>query len=80
MNEPWDNRTATEEGWYLIMINGRCTIQAYYAFENQFNKPGPFVCGPGIEGWDAKALQFVKYKAAEGSAYHIDALARTQLL
>lgn len=29
---------------------------------------------------DAKALAFVQQKAREGSAYHIDALARTQLL
>lgn len=30
--------------------------------------------------YDALALAFVQARAAEGSAYHIDALARTQLL
>ena len=85
MNERFDNTQAMAEGWILMPDGEGFEIQSDDFFLEYNNNPNPFgstttdtaeqhvVC-------DAKALAFVQAKAAEGSAYHIDALARTQLL
>lgn len=69
MSDEWDNTAARSEGWLLWSGRG-CIIPVFRA---------AFWTGE----WEAskgKALAFVQQCAAEGSAYHIEALARTQLL
>ena len=74
MNERQDHA----EGWELCDEgDGEETPEIYALF-------GHFGCDLAVKvSWavaDAKALAFVQQKAREGSAYHIEALARTQLL
>ena len=76
----WDNEQARREGWGLFVLFEKPELQVGYDYEAYFKEPHPFRGGRTLEDWDAAALRFVKDKAAEGSAYHIDALARIQLL
>lgn len=80
--EVWDELKAHSEGWSLGTESGKPKVLA---------TPGRFGCGKDPRTWvaadvkalafvQAKALAFVQQKAREGSAYHIEALARTQLL
>ena len=71
--DAFDDTQAEEEGWDIT--SGGIGVAAYF---------GHFGCAsddPITRGTaDALALAYVQQRAAEGSAYHIDALARTQLL
>lgn len=80
MSDAWSNAQAKEEGWYLIAFGGHPEIQAWYDYELFTTKPHPFKTVGSYSTWDLKALAFVQAKAREGSAYHIESLARTQLL
>jgi len=79
MSDPldgWDDNQARIEGWFVHEYAGEVggiTAFASSAFfrEASYPKDGEA---------DAKALAFVQQRAREGSAYHIEALARTQLL
>lgn len=73
-----NKQQAYAEGWDMCDVgNGEVTPKIFALF-------GRFGCGQAVNlSWavaDAKALQFVQAKAREGSAYHIEALALTQLL
>lgn len=77
MSEDFDNTQAESEGWRLALGSGVASIGA--GFESRHKLRG-FRWHMTLHQADELARQFVKDKAAEGSAYHIDALARTQLL
>ena len=66
--DEWNDTQAFREDWYLSWPDE--TIQAYRLLL------GETTWGQANQ----RALAFVQKKAAEGSAYHIEALARTQLL
>lgn len=72
--EGWDQACAMAEGWFIYRYDPICISATV---------PGPFCsdhwtyCRGEI---DNRALAFVQQRAREGSAYHIEALARTQLL
>jgi len=68
MNEGFDNTQANEEGWCLQQTGIKRSI--------------PYIVRSYTRHFytDKEAKDHVQAKAAEGSAYHIDALARTQLL
>ena len=86
MSDRFDNKQALTEGWILMPDGGGSfEIQSDDFFEKDNGRPSPFGSMPedppkAHAVCDAKALAFVQQKAREGSAYHIDALARTQLL
>lgn len=68
MTPRFDNTQAFMEGWHITNHYKQRIVQA--------------LSRQPRERWseaDARVLQFVKDKAAEGSAYHIEALAITQL-
>jgi len=77
MNEGFDNTQAESEGWRLDLWGGVASIGA--GFESRHKLRG-FRWRMTLHQANELARQFVRDKAAEGSAYHIDALARTQLL
>jgi len=83
--EGWNQQQALREGWRLKKVFLRTVIFAEITGPFGFRKSAKDEFPP-IRKWgdilaaDAKALAFVRQKAREGSAYHIDALARTQLL
>ena len=73
----WDNEVASNEGWLLYgLLYGRPTIASG-------------VNANRLLGWypgfprhliDDLAVMHVQQRAREGSSYHVEALARTQLL
>lgn len=71
MSDMWDNKQANEEGWFVTKTGELYATPEFFglAYDGKTWKPA-----------DKLALQFVQQKAREGSAYHIDALARIQLL
>jgi len=71
MSDAWSNVQAETEGWFVTKTG------------ELYATPGFFGLAYDVKTWkpaDKLALQFVQQKAREGSAYHIDVLARTQLL
>jgi len=75
--EGWDRDQARQEGWVLVSLFEEDTPSIMGATGGVFHSN---YVGEGWPTVDMKAVEFVKDRAAEGSAYHIDALARTQLL
>jgi len=74
----WDNSQATTEGWFLFSPQDGCPSVSAFFESIFFSGISKTVEGERLA--DAKALAFVQAKAAEGSTYHIDALARIQML
>lgn len=70
MSDEWDDTQASSEGWYISTIDGQIKMG--------FDIAGSSSASP--EFLDQWALALVQQRAREGSAYHIEALARTQLL
>ena len=70
MSDEWDDTQAISEGWYISAIDGQ--------IKRGFDIAGSSSASP--EFLDQWVLAFVQQRAREGSAYHIEALARTQLL
>jgi len=70
----WDNLQAEKEGW---RIGHTFNEGPFIGFMYEERLPG---YEPGMKPREFDAIAFVQAKAAEGSAYHIEALARTQLL
>jgi hypothetical protein len=68
----WDLNQAIQEGWFIDSDNRIDARSKHFGCRLAFQET--------YEPARARALAFVQAKAAEGSAYHIDALARTQLL
>jgi|JI8StandDraft_1071087.scaffolds.fasta_scaffold232324_2 hypothetical protein len=80
MSEPldgWSNARAYREGWKLAKLFNEDTLRIIGAEGGEFRRK---YRGQGWPLINMKALAFVQQKAREGSAYHIEALARTQLL
>lgn len=75
-SDGWDPQQAEQEGWFIwhISVKG-----PFIGFKHERRLSG-YKSGMNASEYDALALAFVQARAAEGSAYHIDALARTQLL
>lgn len=74
----WDTQQAEQEGWFIFNPSeGDPSLCAFH--KSDFFR-GESLTIEGERLADAKALAFVQQRAREGSAYHIDALARTQLL
>lgn len=82
----WDDTQARSEGW-LIKREGWTMWPVGFIKDSRRKTIG--VYSSDLDGYDSCttlaemdqcALAFVQQKAAEGSAYHIDALARIQLL
>lgn len=72
----WDGIQAENEGWFIFEFEATAMEICAYARSN-FQKSQSY---KHYKNGDLAALAFVQQRAAEGSAYHIDALARTQLL
>ena len=68
MNDGFDNTQAYKEGWCLLQTGIKRSIPVVVQSHTCY-----FYTDNG-------ARDHVQRKAQEGSAYHIDALARTQLL
>lgn len=74
----FDNTQAREEGWELLMTSMRGPIIWEFYDDMTCRLPG-YSPDMSPDQLDALALAFVQQKAAEGSAYHIEALAICQL-
>lgn len=70
----WDGTQARAEGWRIYESKDR-PLQLWAYVGSSFHKRA----GTLFSGADKLALQFVKDRAAEGSAYHIEALMLLQL-
>jgi len=68
----WDNTQARSEGW--LLDEGNVIIALNGCFGLRLHQSSDF------RPSDARAIAFIQQKAKEGSAYHIEALARTQIL
>ncbi len=68
MNDGFDNTQAYKEGWCLQQTGIKRSILAIIQSHTRYFYT------------DKEAKDHVQRKAQEGSAYHIDALSRTQLL
>ena len=69
----WDDTQARSEGW-LLADEGNIIFALHGCFGLDMSRSTDYRPNDGL------ALAFVQQKANEGSAYHIEALARTQLL
>jgi hypothetical protein len=69
----WDNTQARSEGW-LLVDEDNVIVALNGCFGLDMNPSSDY------RPSDARAIAFIQQKAKEGSAYHIEALARTQLL
>lgn len=70
----WDETQGNSEGWFLFKFENQLTELRAYSLSS-FHKQAGVLNGDA----DELALQFVKDRAAEGSAYHIEALMLLQL-
>jgi hypothetical protein len=73
----WDHSQAHSEGWWLFELSKPPIILSDSLTCKEL--PGYRATGD-TRALDALARAFVQQRAREGSAYHIEALARTQLL
>ena len=69
----WDDTQARSEGW-LLVDEDKVIFALHGCFGLDMNQSSDYRLS------DARAIDFVTRRAREGSAYHIEALARTQLL
>ena len=69
----WDDTQARSEGW-LLVDEDNFIIALHGCFGLDMNQSSDH--SPS----DARAIDFVTRRARAGSSYHIEALARTQLL
>lgn len=72
MND-WDNTQANEEGWALYPWSKQISVY-WVTREKLRSAKTPKI--PIFEQWVEIAIAHVEAKAKEGSAYHIEALAR----
>ncbi len=77
MSEPWSNYQAIMEGWRLRQLIHTNEIVGHYQTDHVLPGYRPTLL---MHQLDELALRFVQQRAAEGSTYHIEALARTHLL
>lgn len=73
----WQDSQAHREGWWLSELARTPCI--FSCALTQSKLPG-YRAGLNVLELNVLARNYVKEKAAEGSPYHIEALARTQLL
>lgn len=69
----WDDTQARSEGW-LLADEDNVIVALHGCFGLDMSQSSDY------RPSDARALAFVQQKAREGSAYRIEALARTQIL
>lgn len=72
--ENWDETQCNSEGWFLFKFENLPSELRAYSDSPFYKKAGSINSKA-----DELALQFVKDRAAEGSAYHIEALMLIQL-
>lgn len=75
MSKGWCHKQSKLEGWILFSAQDEVP-EILGVYGGQFHKDEDF----SLSLSSSRALQFVKEKAREGSAYRIEALARTQIL
>ena len=71
----WDGTQARAEGWFLYEFSDPLPLELSAYSLSSFHKQVGVLNGDT----DKLALQFVQDRAAEGSAYHIEALMLLQL-